>query len=490
MAEWYVIQHKCAGFLNKTTMKNYRYYYTALLLLPAFMLFSCSQDEEPLRVEADGDSKIVFTAVLPGVETRSESSVTGSLDDGFHVTAFCPEDESTINGSGNMQAYFDYQLVTKTPGMGNAFRSEMCRWPENKGTKAGTLKFFAFYPSIEVLRERADVGNSNFTLKNSSTKKGTTITYKYVMEKFKVNRDISRHVDFVMATAQENKTNGLYSGVALQFEHQLARVDLKAWGNPTSYDVEIAGIRLGNVFTESGLEFTHKPGISYAAKDNTQNGRWVTPQTRGVVEYIYQEGESVVQIQNGGKYNTQAKATSLMGNAGSAFIIPGSYSKWGMNATHSGLYFSVLLRVKDLDGMQLYPYIEGASMNATTTTANMNVIYFAVNKSTGLINKRVYKKNGEYYTDEAASISYTVNENEEIRDYGWAAFPPSNSTTTLKSGCQYTFTFNYTSGVGVEDPADALPGKAIITPVTPGVSVTGFTSGGTTEVTDKITIIP
>ena len=470
-------------------MKNNRYYYTALLLLPAFMLFSCSQDEEPLNVEGDGDLEIVFKAGLPGVETRSESYETGSLDDGFHVTAFCPEDETTIDGSGNMQAYFDYQLVTKTPGMGDAFRSEMCRWPENTGTKEGTLKFFAFYPSLEALRERADVGNTNFTLKNSSTKKGTTITYKYVMEKFRVNRDISRHVDFVMTTVQENRKNGLYSGVALQFEHQLARVDFKAWGNPTAYDVEIAGIRMGNVNIESGLDFTQAPNISYIKSDYTQNGRWITPQTKGVVEYIYREGESVIQIKNGGKYNTLAKATSLMANAGSAFVIPGSYSAWTKTKANTGIYISVLLRVKDIDGMQQYPYIEGAGMNATTTTANMNVIYFAVDKSTGLINKRVYKKNGEYYADEATTIPYTKNANEEIRDYGWAALPVS-SGYTLKSGCQYTYTLNYSSGVGVEDPADVRPGYPIITPVTPGVSVTGFTSEGTTDVTDKITIVP
>ena len=454
------------------------------------MLFGCSQQEEPMPVGATDDSAILFWVGTPGVESRSAPSVASSLDGGFHVTAFCPEDETTINSSGSMSAYFAEQLVTMTPGMGNAFRSEMCRWPENKGTKAGTLKFFAFYPSIEVLRERADVGNSNFTLKNNSTKKGTTITYKYVMEKFRVSRDISRHVDFVMATAQENKTNGLYSGVALQFEHQLARVDLKAWGNPTAYDVEIAGIRLGNVFTESGLDFTQAPNISHnKTTDNTKNGRWITPQTRGVVEYIYQEGESVIFIKNGGKYNTLAKATSLMGNAGSAFVIPGTYSTWGKTKTHTGIYFSVLLRVKDLDGMQQYPYIEGASMNTTATTANMNVVYFAVDKSTGVINKRVYKKGGAYYTDESYTIPYAVNANEEIRDYGWAALPVS-SGTTLKSGFQYTYTLNYSSGVGVEDPADVLPGNAIITPVTPGVSVTAFTSGETTDVTDKITIIP
>ena len=208
-----------------------------------------------------------------------------------------------------------------------------------------------------------------------------------------------------------------------------------------------------------------------------------------MVEYIYQEGESVIQIKKDGQYNATNKATSLMGNAGSAFIIPASYT--ALNKTKgTGIYISVLLRVKDIDGMQQYPYIEGASMNTTTTTEKMNVIYFAVNKSTGMINKRVYKKSGVYYADEGGTIPYTKNANEEIRDYGWAALPISTGNTILKSGCHYTFTLNYTYGVGVEDPADVLPGKAIITPVTPGVSVTSFTSVGSTDVTDKITIIP
>ncbi|MDE6459262.1 MAG: hypothetical protein K2K52_00305, partial [Paramuribaculum sp.] len=239
------------------------------------------------------------------------------------------------------------------------------------------------------------------------------------------------------------------------------------------------------------------PNISSAAKDSTQNGQWLkTPApTKGVVEHIYREGESVIQIKNKGSYTTSAKATSLMGNAGSAFVIPAQYSQWTKAANNTGVYISVLLRVKDIDGMQLYPYVEGSSMNTSTTTAKMNVVYLAVDKSSGLINKRVFKSDGKYYTDTGFTTPYTASVNEEIRDYGWAAMPSPSVASTgsnviLKSGCQYTFTLNYTSGVGVEDPADAIPGAAIITPVTPTVTVKEFSSGGTSDVTDKITIIP
>ncbi|MDE5839701.1 MAG: hypothetical protein K2H49_02160, partial [Muribaculaceae bacterium] len=269
----------------------------------------------------------------------------------------------------------------------------------------------------------------------------------------------------------------------------------KAWGNPTTFDVEIAGIRIGNVFIESGLEFTKTPNVSYSKTDYTQNGQWVTPQTLGVVEYIYQEGESVIQIKNGGNYTTSGKATSLMGKAGSALVIPASYSNWQKNKTHTGLYFGVLLRVKDIGGMQLYPYIEGANMNASTTTAQMNVVYLAVNKTSGRINKRLYKKDDGYYTDQNCDPDnlYTPNDAEEVRDYAWAAFPFSTTSSTKanwKSGCQFTYTLGFSSGVGYEDPADPFPGKPIIWDIQPNVSVEAFQSGGENDVTDQITIIP
>lgn len=461
--------------------------YTALLSLSSCLLFSCSQEEWPAS-HGDDEMVISFHTSMPGLGTRSETTTLSSLENGFHVTAFCPEDETRINGT-NMSEYFAEELVTPTPGIGDVFRSEMCRWPENEGSKKGTLKFFAFYPSREALREHAGVDDNSgyFNLKNSST----TTSYSYVVEKFKINKDISRHVDFVTATAEGTKSDNLYSGVSLNFEHQLTRLELMAYGNSSSYDIEIAGVRLGNVFTESDFNIALKSTANTASADNTKNGRWLaTNQKRGIVEYIYREGELVVPIGSGTPYTSSANATSIMGKAGHASIIPASYSKWNKTATNTGLYFSVLLRVKDKYGTQLYPYIEDANMSTSTTTAKMNVVYLSVNKTSGEVRKRLYKKGDNYFSDEAQTLPYSPGMDEEIREYGWAALPPTNSTTLLKAGYQYIVRLGYGTGVGVEDPADAFPGKAIIWQLTPSVKVTAFTIGNEEDITDKITIVP
>lgn len=48
---------------------------------------------------------------------------------------------------------------------------------------------------------------------------------------------------------------------------------------------------------------------------------------------------------------------------------------------------------------------------------------------------------------------------EEVRNYGWAAVPIQ---ANWKAGCTYTYTLDYSNGVGVEDPADPYSGEWII----------------------------
>ncbi len=470
-------------------MNDKRIIYGLMSALAASMLSSCSQEDMQVRGLSDDDDAILFVTDLPGVETRSDE--TESLDDGFYVTAFAPEDETTIGTSNKLNEYFANQLVSKTQGMGNAFRSDMCRWPANTGTKSGTLKFYAFYPSLETLSERAGVsGNSSyFVLQNSSTKTATKTTYSYSINRFKIDKDISKHVDFVIATADGNKTANLYSGVSLNFEHQLSQVDLQAWGNSsTPYEVEIAGVRLGNVITESKFDFSQTQN---SKTDNTTNGKWLTTptQTKGIVEYIYREGDKVISVGRTKDTNTTApNAISIMGNGGPAIVIPGTYSKWSTTAK-TGFYYSVLLRVNDKEGKLLYPYIEGANMNSSKKTDEMNVVYLSVERTSGLVKKRVYKKDGIYYTSDELSPEsiYNVPDEEEVRNYGWAAIP---FNPTWKAGYQYIVRLGYSSGIGVMDPADVFPGKAIISEISSGVTVTSFVSQKEVDVSDIITIDP
>ena len=114
-------------------MNDKRIIYGLMSALAASMLSSCSQEDMQVRGLSDDDDAILFVTDLPGVETRSDE--TESLDDGFYVTAFAPEDETTIGTSNKLNEYFANQLVSKTQGMGNAFRYDILRWQEKTVTK-------------------------------------------------------------------------------------------------------------------------------------------------------------------------------------------------------------------------------------------------------------------------------------------------------------------------------------------------------------------
>ena len=483
-------------------------------MLPAFMLYSCTQEDVP-TVAQSAESGIIFRVSLPDVNSRSnDNTESDDLDGGFQVSAICPEDDAATGGV--LKPYFTGLAATGIDDMPGYFgmlkdeSSELWVWPTTRHGKQGLLRFFAFYPSREALSQSAGVESASdyFELYNSSTKSGSTVKYDYRISKFRVNTDISRHIDFVTATAEGSKKvhgeTGI--GVNLAFEHQLSRISLKAYGdiannNSGFANIEIAGVRIGCAVVESDFNFAEKPK-NYATGDATLDGNWISPQKKESVEYIFREGDTVIRL-DGDRYKTEATAASIMGNGGWAMVIPNDNTPWSYKTDSrnksNGLYFSVLLRVKgkDKNNTLLYPYVEGAQMSGTTTTDKMNVIYLSVNRTTGKVMKRLYKNGPQFFTDSLYTEVYTAPDTEEIRNYGWAAIPLSNNIR-WKPGYQYTYTLNYSSGIGVEDPADLFPGKPIISKIL--VSVTEGTNTWPmvydfkneeedgVDVTDKITI--
>ncbi|MDE7379030.1 MAG: fimbrillin family protein [Paraprevotella sp.] len=454
--------------------------YSLITALSALLLFSCAQEElTDIGVTTD-NSEILFFTSLPGIETRSGDNIDkNSIKNGFDVSAACI-DSVNAKGLPIPREHFSAQRVFQTAGMGEAFRSNSCRWSSNKGGKAGKLRFFAFYPSRDVLRDSAGVyGNErdkSFRLEYTKT---TNDTIEYWMKNFKVNRDIAKHSDFVTATAEGSKTDNLYTGVNLTLQHQLSRIILEAFGNSESYDVEIAGVRIGGIAIESDFSFEGTP-VNFKNWNSTKIGRWIgVGQKKDVVEYIYRNGDKVLTI-NKENNPDKSKAVSLMGKGGPALVIPYDYNVWWEyakkpNKDHSFLYFSVLLRVKEKlteNHTLLYPYIEGANLNSSliVTADNMKVVYLSIKTQTGEVMKRVYKNGSNFYTDPnfSAGSLYSVPDGEEIRNYGWAsAIPYINGATTQRwnPGYQYIFQLDFSKGIGVQDPADALPGKVIIYPI-------------------------
>ena len=443
--------------------------YITILFLSAASMSSCSQDDMPGSHLAD-DNLISFQVSLPGVNSRSiDKDILGALASGFDVTAFCPEDESLINADGTLHEYFSEQRVSLDSD--GKFRSDLCRWPGNIGEKQGRLKFYAFYPSRRDLRQSVDEGETSalFALSNHSS----ASNYDYQLKNFKIDRDIARHVDFVVASADGTESDNLFSGVNLHFQHQMTRVALSAWGNNASYNVEIAGVRIGRPFTEGTFSFSAVP-VAPEEGDNSVGG-WLLDESpeRDCVEYIFGESGDIVIPIDGRSNTSENAASSIMGNGGWSMVIPYKHEAWDHHDdapnSRQGMYFSVLLRVTDKSGIRLYPY-PGYSSIDDSDQQKMTVIYLAVEKSTGRVMKRLYRSGNSYFSDSDFSVvsAYSLPATQEIREYGWAALPIE---TDWAAGYEYTYMLDYSNGVGLHDPDDPDPGSPILNEVAVNTTV-------------------
>ncbi len=419
------------------------------LLLLAIVLPSCSEDVWNDNGLSAGGEEISFTAAFPGVESRSDYDVDKQLlANGFTVSAFWTE---SIPPAGNiLPLHFEDQTVKRQ--VDGIFRSNKCRWPRNTGDMIGHLKFFAFHPSRDTMMQRAAVGKECFIYSNQTTKNASGITYDYRLTKFRVAPDISRQVDFVTATGEGNKTTDLYRDIKIQFEHQLSGVEIGVWGGASLYDIEVAGVRIGEIVIEADFGLSALP-TNQGTEGNTM-GEWYIPDKplKGYVDYVFTPGDKIVRI-NTNEHNTKEKAVSIMGNGGKAMMIPQKQEMWDHYADKAtapkGMYFSALVRITQHDGdhHRVYPSTDPESQDY--------IVYLSVRKEDGEVMKRLDKYGNVYGTTE----KYDIPDTEELRHYGWAAAP---ATVDWKPGYTYRYVLDYTNGVGVHDPYDLNPGGPMI----------------------------
>ncbi len=436
----------------------------------SLLLLSCSQDEVmETRLMVNGD-EISFVADMPEVSSRTTYELDNQLlDSGFTVSAIGPE--KIPGADGILGTHFQDKTVSREAD--GAFRSSECRWPGNSNDTIGALKFFAFHPSIREMKKRAGISNDNncFIYSNSTVKNGNVVNYDYRLTKFRVIPDISQQVDFVTAIGQGNKTNHLYSGIKLHFEHQLSGVELGAWGNNSLYDIEIAGWRVGGIVVEADFSLSNE--IANPGQNENTIGQWFidNDSPRGYVDYVFAPGDKLVRI-NTTEHNTKETAVSLMGGGGKAMVIPQKRDMWDHHndktTSPKGMYFSVLVRITQHDGdhHRVYPSTDPQSQDY--------IVYLSVRKSDGTVMKRLDKYGNAYGT----STKYEIPATEELRHYGWAAAP---AKVDWKPGYTYSYLLDYSNGVGVHDPYDSNPGGPMID--WGGVEVTTTTgdwnSGGT-----------
>lgn len=431
----------------------------SLLMLP-----SCSQDSPADSGHTGDNNRIYFRSYLPAVSLTRAEVISKDNFNTCQVTCINPTDSIFIDPeTGEITPYFTDVHFEKDPKAGDgrfiSTGGNVCRWPDTESK----LHFFAYYPSADSMRNVC--GDDFFIHKNATALIDGKANIDYRLEKFRVAKDIAKQADFLTAYAVGTTSENSEEGINLNFTHQLARLELSAWGANEKYDFEIAGVRIGNPVVEGDFNF------SALMPDATDKNLWYNTIGKAGVEYIFTQGESLVRISGtDATHSTEATAASIMGKGGPAMVIPMAekIEAWeGKDdpATASGesystdkLYFSVLLRVKNKAGNTVYPYPNEADDRA--------VIYFAVepdeaNPTVTVIKERLFEIDGDFYTadEKNEEYLYVPNELQTICSFGWAALPVA---AKWEAGKIYTYKLNYSNGIGWHDPSDPHPGEPII----------------------------
>lgn len=304
-------------------------------------------------------------------------------------------------------------------------------------------------------------------ISGSNTFDGVGLSRGYKLGRFYVATDISKQVDFITAhTAAESPKNGENIGVPLNFHHQLANIELQAFSANNTYNIEVAGVRLGRPYTGNAIfNFCTGDG-QLSAPDGGKWGIGLVPQ-RLPVEYIYGPGDEIYRMGTFTEnniivtpHNEKSEAKTIMGKGGNAMVIPTinkawtgkenpwiSYkyandpdkkaNEWSRDG-EGDMYISLLIRVTTkADGTQVYPY---------RNNSKMNVVHLSKNKANNVVTGRVKK-------DAVAGA------NEEILEFGWATVPVS---VNWERGKHYVYVLDFTEGVGIQDPEDENPGQPIL----------------------------
>ncbi len=454
-------------------------YSTAYPLLASVLLLASCSSEEITAPEKSTRGRIEFKASLPVVASRAIETTAPDIEV-MTVSAFTGAHDSETT-------YFLGKDFTRNATTGSFFSFDPeCIWPNNNDV----IRFVAFAPTCSEMRLAGGFSDTDFTFSESVT--GVTLTGDYKLSSMKIAADIADQFDFVTAIGTGNLLDNEETPVNLNLKHQLSRIEFQAYGASSSFNIEIAGVRLGGVGVEGEFSFVSSPDAT--ADDASQAGQW-TSVSKGSVEYIYRAGDKIVLLdKTAGSHSTAADAVSILGSRigegekaydNSAMIIPSENSAWDYkdNADNGenhadGMYVSVLMRVTDTtpyapDDPVVYPY--------PGNEEGMEVIHLAVDNQ-GSVISRLYLNEGRYFTDPDFTSEYTPEaESVSVKTFGWASLPVAGS---WNPGYVYTYTLNYTGGVGLRDPRDPKPGTPIISDkVIINVDMTPWKTGSNSNVT-------
>lgn len=276
-------------------MKNTFIFAAAASLLA---LTACTNEDS---VELNQGRKINFR---PAMATRATETNNSNLVD-FKASAFL--------GS---TPYFLNETFSKSSG--SSFYNSIADyyWPGDDSE----LSFVAYAP----------VDLQGVTIK--STEKS--------LADFSPASDIKDQIDFISAQATGKKSLNEGPGVPLDFNHNLAQIEVRGLTNNKNYTFKITGIRIGEPIATGSFDF--------------DSNAWTLATNKTDYESVY-----ATPIVLG------ADAQSLMGANGNAMILPQQLTAWDPKGdasnTRAGAYLSVKLQINILDsegneGLQIYPF--------------------------------------------------------------------------------------------------------------------------------------
>ncbi len=264
-------------------------------------LTSCSNDE--MR-DVNRGRAIDFRAETA---SRATESTAANLQN-FYATAY--------NGNAVYDGFAE-ELFTKTDGYFYSVTNHF--WPENENQ---VLSFIAYAPATTA---NGGVLNGDLKLTHS----GLTLTG------FAPRYDISKQIDFVHATATGSKKANEKIGVGLVFNHALTQIEIKA-KNGGFNKYTIAGVKIVGAF--NGADYDMAKGWATTGKN------------KGSYKITYDTNPIVLQA--------TSSEVSLMGDAGTAMLVPQQLTAWDTkdeNNTAGGAYLAIKLNLKDADGKLLFP---------------------------------------------------------------------------------------------------------------------------------------
>lgn len=263
-------------------------------------LASCAQEDTVDELKTKADNAISFRPAF-SAQTRASEINNSNLSE-IYVTGFMPD-----------TLYFHDVKFSK--GSDGYFTS-LSKYLFPADTT--TLKFYSYWPSQDVL--------GDLTIDGKDVKLENYLTPEYIEDQ----------VDFITANATGSQQLNGNTGVALDFKHRFAQVEVRAKSDNKDYKYIVSGVRIGRPQTTGTFDFATE---EWTLDDWHDTGVWTSSCTP-------------VQL--------TSDAVSIMGEAGNGMFIPQTLIPWSPTNDPDNVareaYISVLVRITTNEGVALYPF--------------------------------------------------------------------------------------------------------------------------------------